>query len=129
MEKLKEKLWKELEEISHKPNMSVGDLEAVREMTETIKNICEIDMFEKGDGYSHDKGGWMDEGAHDRGPVYANRGYRRDKGYSGKRDSRGRYSREDARSEMMEHLEMALDAATEEDREDIKRFMRRIENA
>lgn len=129
MERLKDKLWKELDEIANKPSMSVGDLEAAREMTETIKNICEIDMLETGDGYSNNKGDWMDEGGRDRGPVYANRGSRRDKGYSGKRNSRGRYSREDARSAMMEHLEMALDAATEEDREDIKRFMRQIENA
>ena len=30
---------------------------------------------------------------------------------------------------MMEHLEMALDAASEQDREDIRRFMRKLENA
>lgn len=50
-------------------------------------------------------------------------------GYSSRRDSRGRYSRDDGRSEMMEHLEMAMDSATAEDRETIKRFMRQLENA
>lgn len=30
---------------------------------------------------------------------------------------------------MMEHLEMALDTANEKDRENIKRFMREMENA
>jgi len=30
---------------------------------------------------------------------------------------------------MMEHLEMALDAASDQDRETIKRFIRQIENA
>lgn len=50
-------------------------------------------------------------------------------GYSARsRDSRGRYSRDDGRSVMMEHLEMALDSATDQDREDIKRFMRKLEN-
>ena len=38
-------------------------------------------------------------------------------------------SRDDGRSEMMEHIEMAMDAATDEDRETIKRFMRQLENA
>lgn len=32
-------------------------------------------------------------------------------------------------SEMMEHLEMALDSASDQDRETIKRFMRQLENA
>ena len=50
-------------------------------------------------------------------------------GYSSRRDSRGRYSRDDGRSEMMEHLEMALDSASDQDRETIKRFMRQLENA
>ena len=50
-------------------------------------------------------------------------------GYSVRRDGRGRYSRDDGRSQMMEHLEMALDAANEQDREYIKRFMRKLENA
>ena len=45
------------------------------------------------------------------------------------RDSMGRYSRDDGRSEMMEHIEAALDAAGEKDREAIKRFMRQLENA
>lgn len=50
-------------------------------------------------------------------------------GYSSRRDNRGRYSRDDGRSEMMEHLEMAMDTATDQDREIIKRFMRQLENA
>ena len=50
-------------------------------------------------------------------------------GYSSRRDNRGRYSRDNGRSEMMEHLEMALDRASDQDRETIKRFMRQLENA
>ena len=49
--------------------------------------------------------------------------------YSTRRDKRGRYSRDDGRSEMMEHIEMAMDSANEQDRETIKRFMRQLENA
>lgn len=77
------------------------------------------------------------------GSSYANRGkhyvrghYSRDDGNGGmggyssrRRDSRGRYSRDDGRSEMMEHLEMALDSASDQDKETIKRFMRQLEQA
>ena len=82
----------------------------------------------------------LDGGDYGRGSSYANRGkhyvrghYSRDGGMNGystrRRDGRGRYSREDGRSEMMEHLEMAMDSATEQDRDTIKRFMRQLENA
>ena len=38
-------------------------------------------------------------------------------------------SRDDGRSEMMEHLEMAIEVADDQDRETIRRFMRQLENA
>jgi len=136
MDKLKDKLWKELDEIARKPEMSAGDLEAAHKLTDTIKNIDKICMLEEEGGYSEA----IDDGDYGRGSSYANRGkhyvrghYSRDggmrRGYSGRRDEQGRYSRDDGRSEMMEHLEMALDSATEEDREDIRRFMRKLKNA
>ena len=137
LHELKEKLWAELEELAEKRDMGAGDLEVVHKITDTIKNIDKICMLEEEGGYSEAVDG-MDYG---RGSSYANRGkhyvrghYSRDGGrdgmggYSSRRDNRGRYSRDDGRSEMMEHLEMALDSATEEDREDIKRFMRKLEN-
>lgn len=136
-DKLKDKLHEELEKIEHKPEMSAGDLEAAHKLTDTIKNIDKICMLEEGDGYSEA----VDSGDYGRGSSYANRGkhyvrghYSRDGGmdrggYSSRRDSRGRYSRDDGRSEMMEHIEMAIDSADERDREKIKRFMRELENA
>ncbi len=130
---LKDKLHEELEKIEHKPSLSAGDLEAAHKLTDTIKNIDKICMLEEEAGYSEAMD--MDNGGYGRGSSYANRGqhyvrghYSRD-GYSSRRDSRGRYSRDDGRSAMMEHLEMAMDAATEQDRETIKRFMRQMENA
>ena len=135
---LKEKLWAELEELAEKRDMGAGDLEVVHKITDTIKNIDKICMLEEEGGYSEAVDG-MDYG---RGSSYANRGkhyvrghYSRDGGrdgmggYSSRRDNRGRYSRDDGRSEMMEHLEMALDSASDQDRETIKRFMRQLENA
>lgn len=138
LHELKEKLWAELEELAEKRDMGAGDLEVVHKITDTIKNIDKICMLEEEGGYSEAVDG-MDYG---RGSSYANRGkhyvrghYSRDGGrdgmggYSSRRDNRGRYSRDDGRSEMMEHLEMALDSAGDQDRETIKRFMRQLENA
>ena len=124
MDKLKEKLWEELEEIDRKPEIGPGDLELAHKLTDTIKNIDKICMLEEGEGYS----------SANRGQHYVRGHYSRDGGmngggYSSRRDSRGRYSRDDGRSKMMEHLEAALDSATEQDREDIRRFMRNLENA
>ena len=138
MDKLKNKLWDELEKIDRKEELNPGDLELAHKLTDTIKNIDKICMLEDGEGYSSAVDG-MEYG---RGASYANRGkhyvrghYSRADGpdgvgdYSSRRDRRGRYSRDDGRSAIMEHLEMALDSANEQDREDIKRFMRKLENA
>lgn len=140
MHKLMEKTCKALEEIEHSGSFNVmdtADRKIVSELVDLKKNILKAQKLEdEMEGYSEDG---MDYG---RGSSYANRGqhyvrghYSRDgghnggMGYSSRRDSRGRYSREDGRSEMMEHLEMALDAADGNDKETIKRFMRQIEKA
>ncbi|NCE63760.1 hypothetical protein D1159_03995, partial [Pseudoflavonifractor sp. 524-17] len=118
LHELKEKLWTELDELAEKREMGAGDLELAHKLTDTIKNIEKICMLEEG-GYSSAVDG-MDYG---RGSSYANRGqhyvrghYSRADGrggYSMRRDSRGRYSRDDGRSEMMEHIGMAIDTADE----------------
>ncbi len=138
MDKLKEKLWEELAEIDRKPEIGPGDLELAHKLTDTIKNIDKICMLEDGEEYSEA----ADGDDYGRGSSYANRGkhyvrghYSRDggmgdSGYSSRRGGRrGGYSREGGRSEMMEHLEMAMDTATDQDRETIKRFMRQLEKA
>lgn len=142
MDDLRDKLCVELDEIARKPDMGAGDLEIAHKLTDTIKNIDKIKCLEEDGGYSQ-AGDWEMEGrgTYGGGSSYANRGkhyvrghYSRDGGmdgvnYSSRRDSRGRYSRDDGRSEMMEHLEMAMDSATEQDKETIRRFMRQLENA
>ena len=133
---LKDKLCEELEEFARKQEMGAGDLEVIHKLTDTIKNIDKICMLEEEVGYSEA----VDGGDYGRGSSYANRGkhyvrghYSRDGGMNGystrRRDGRGRYSREDGRSEMMEHLEMAIESANDQDRETIQRFMRQLENA
>lgn len=125
---LKEKLFEELEEFARKQELGAGDLEVLHKLTDTIKNIDKICLLEEEGGYSQDDG-------YDRGNSYANRGqhyvrghYSRD-GRGTRRDGMGRYSRDDGRSAMMEHLEMAMDAANDRDRENIKRWMRQLETA
>ena len=128
-DKLCDNLDKSYEEIRRNPGrLSSGDLEYVRMLTDTIKNIGKIEMLEEEGGYSQEDG--QDGGGYGRGVSYARGrgGYNRG-GRNPRRDSRGRYSRDDGRSEMMEHLEMALDSASDQDRETIKRFMRQLENA
>ena len=135
LHELKKKLWSELEELAEKREMGAGDLEVVHKITDTIKNIDKICMLEEEGGYSEA----VDGNDYGRGSSYANRGkhyvrshYSRDggmDGYSSRRNRLGRYSRDDGRSEMMEHLEMALDSASDQDKETIKRFMRQLEQA
>lgn len=141
LESIHDKLCDRLEEAGKSTNLSASDLDYIWKLTDTMKNIKKIEMLDEG-GYS----AAMDEESYGRGSSYANRGqhfvrghYSRDGGgrggnsgnggYSGRRDERGRYSRDDGRSAMMEHLEMALDSATDHDRETLRRAIQQLENA
>ena len=132
MDKLRDKLCDELDEIARKPEMSAGDLETAHKLTDTIKNIDKIEMLEEDGGYSQ-AGDWEMEGrgSYNRGSSYRGR----------KRDSMGRYSREgnysrrmysrgDAKEHMMMELEEAMNAATSErDKDIIRRAMSQLEQA
>ena len=136
MDKLKDKLCKELDEYARKPDMSAGDLEAIHKLSDTIKNLDKIEMLED-DRYS--QRGYSREGGNSyaRGSSYANRGmhyvrghYSRD-GYSDEgRGGRGGYSRHDAKEAMMNQMENLMDEAeSEREREIIRRAMSQLENA
>lgn len=100
MHDLKDLLCAELEDYAEKGKksgkMSMGDLESIHKLTDTVKNILKIDLLESDDGYSED-GAYMGEGriygtsydGYDRGTSYA-----RGRGRYAKRDSMGRYSRD-----------------------------------
>ena len=102
MHDLKDLLCAELEDYAEKGKksgkMSMGDLESVHKLTDTVKNILKIDMLEEESGYSED-GHYMGEGriygtSYESG--YSERGgssYARGRGRYAKRDSMGRYSR------------------------------------
>lgn len=86
---LKEMLCNELEEMTQKDELSMGDLDIAHKLTNTIKNIGKIEMLEDGDGYSRG-GDWEARGRFGRydegGSSYARRGTHY---------VRGHYSRDD----------------------------------
>lgn len=94
MHKIKQMLMDELEKYEKKSDLSIGSLEIIHKITDTIKNIDKIKMLEDG-GYSED-GGWEARGMYHDGISYNEGGssYARRK-----RDSMGRYSRDGEYSE------------------------------
>lgn len=160
MHDLKDLLCAELEDYAEKGKksgkMSMGDLESIHKLTDTVKNILKIDMLEEESGYSED-GAYMGEGriygtsydGYDRGTSYA-----RGRGRYAKRDSMGRYSsrgmsydddmsyarggryrnrgysRDDGKAYMMEQLEnMMEDAEKPAEKEALRRCMEALKRA
>ncbi len=125
MHELKEKLCEELEEIARKPEMGAGDLEIIHKLTDTIKNICKIDMLDEDGGYSR-AGNWEADmrGTYGRGSSYRGR----------KRDSMGRYSRTgrmysraEAKEELVDRIEDMMGGATEQEKMILRRAMDQLE--
>ena len=157
MEDLKDLLCAELEDYAEKGKksgkMSMGDLESIHKLTDTVKNILKIDMLEGETGYSED-GAYIGEGriygtSYDdemrRGGGYS---YARGRGRYAKRDSMGRYSRDDGymrrdvrgmrggysrdegKAYMMEQLEdMMEDAEKPAEKEALRRCMEALKRA
>ena len=157
MHDLKDLLCAELEDYAEKGKksgkMSIGDLDSIHKLTDTVKNILKIDMLEGETGYSED-GAYMVEGriygtSYDdgmrRGGGYS---YARGRGRYAKRDSMGRYSRDDGymrrdgrgmrdgysrddgKAYMMEQLEdMMEDAEKPSEKEALRRCMEALKRA
>ena len=157
MHDLKDLLCAELEDYAEKGKksgkMSMGALESIHKLTDTVKNILKIDLMESDDGYSED-GTYMGEGriygtSYDdgmrRGVGYS---YARGRGRYAKRDSMGRYSRDDGsmrhdgrgmrdgysreegKAYMMEQLEdMMEDAEKPAEKEALRRCMEALKRA
>lgn len=126
LEDLREATCKELERFAKGGEITSNNLDKIQKLTDIVKNIDKIEMLEDG-GYSED---WMGEGR-----MYGT-SYARGRRGNVKRDSMGRYSRDDAdysRSDAKEHMldklgEM-MDGADPNEREALKRAMREIERA
>ena len=154
MHDLKDLLCAELEDYAEKGKksgkMSMGDLETVHKLTDTVKNIMKIDVLKEEAGYSED-GHYMGEGriygtsyesgyserggsSYARGRRYAKRDsmgrYSRDGGMSYRGGMRGGYSRDDGKHYMMGELERLMDEAnTPTEREALKKCMQALERA
>lgn len=157
MHDLKDLLCAELEDYAENGKksgkMSMGDLDSIHKLTDTVKNILKIDMLEGEIGYSED-GAYIGEGriygtSYDdgmrRGVGYS---YARGRGRYAKRDSMGRYSRDDGymrrdgrgmrdgysrdegKAYMMEQLEdMMEDAEKPAEKEALRRCMEALKRA
>lgn len=129
LHKIKDALCRELEEAGRKieknDTLSAGDLEYLYKLTDTVKNIDKIEMLEES-GHSRD-GDWDANGTYNGGASYARR---RDSRGRYARDGYPRYSRDDAKSHMMQRLEELMDSASSErEREALRRCMEQIEKA
>ena len=156
MHDLKDLLCAELEDYAEKGKksgkMSMGDLDSIHKLTDTVKNILKIDMLEDESGYSED-GAYMGEGriygtSYDDGMRRGGYSYARGRGRYAKRDSMGRYSRDygsmrrdgrgmrdgysrdEGKTYMMEQLEdMMEDAEKPAEKEALRRCMDALKRA
>ena len=132
--------------------MSMGELDSIHKLTDTVKNILKIDMLEEESGYSED-GHYMGEGriygtSYDDEMRRGGYSYSRGRGRYAKRDSMGRYSRDDGymrrdvrsvrdgysrdegKAYMMEQLEdMMEDAEKPAEKEALRRCMEALKRA
>ena len=154
MHDLKDLLCAELEDYAEKGKksgkMSMGDLESIHKLTDTVKNIMKIDVLKEEVGYSED-GHYMGEGriygtsyddgmhreggySYARGRRYAKRDsmgrYSRDDGMSYRGGMRGGYSRDDGKHYMMEQLEEMMEEAEKPaEKEALRRCMDALKRA
>lgn len=130
---LKEMLCEELEEIVKKGELSAGALETVDKLTHSIKSLVTIMAMEEG-GYSND-GSYDNYGNGGNGGMNGG-SYNSYRGYSGRRgrDSMGRYtsgrrySRDEAKDEVMRHLEKAMNGASGDQRKIIQDAVEELKN-
>lgn len=129
IERLEHRLCTELDEISEKDHMSMGDLDMVDKGTRTLASIQKIRKSEGGQGYSQD-GGWAAQGTYGRGYGYAD-GMTEPRTDDGSYAMRRRrtvnqgYSQTDGPDEMRETLREMIDKGqlTQQQRQAANTFM------
>ena len=127
---LKKMLCRELEDVVKKGELSAGDLDVVDKLTHSIKSLVTIMAMEEG-GYSND--GSYDNygnGGMNGGSYNSYRGYssRRGRDSMGRYTSGRRYSRDEAKDEVMRHLEKAMTGASGEQRKIIQDAVEELKN-
>lgn len=142
MHKLREMLMEELRnfetEAKKKGELPAGTLEVIHKLTDTIKNLDKIEMYEEFSGESYEGGSYA-QGGNRGGNRGGGRGYSRADDMEmesfarrrrGGRRSSNNYSYNDGREDMMEHLEKLEEmAGSEEERKIIRRAMQQLEKA
>ena len=138
IEKIKKMLCKELDEYAMKSKISGSDLDMIWKLTDTVKNLDKIEMLEDGDSYD----GYSEMREY---PYMGGSSYERGRGRYAKRDRMGRYSsdmdddysermdrrysRDDAKDHLMSALGEAMEGASPNEREILKKCMRELERA
>lgn len=133
---LKEMLCEELEEYGSKDNLDVGGLEIVDKLAHAIKNIDKIiEAYEESEyssegSYARGRGGNGGQGGRSNRGSY--RSYARGRGRNARRDSMGRYSREDGYSmdgeEIVEEIRGLIQSAPDEyTRKELEKLTHRLE--
>lgn len=133
MEQLYDILCEELEKITAKGELTAGSLEAVDKIVDIMKDMEE--MGYSGDDMGSYRGSY--EGSYERGGRSRNsyerggRSYRGSYGrgsYAQRRDSRGRYSSNYSRHDIVEQLEDIMEQApNEQSRREIERLIMKME--
>lgn len=128
--KVKDMLCEELENVANKGELTAGSLDIVDKLTHSIKSIDTIiAMSEYEDDYS-ERGGssYMNRRSSRQNPVHSeNIDYGGTSSYA-RRDSRGRYSRDDNREHMINKLEdMAMNSTDERMRATINKCISELE--
>ena len=121
---LKDKLCDELEEYGEK-KLDAGTLDVVDKLAHTIKNLDTIiESYEEEQGYSRDMYDGM--AYEDRGRGMEGRSYARGRTGNVRRDSMGRYSRD---NKMMVHelRELMEEAPDERTKMEFKKFIEKME--
>lgn len=122
-DELKDMLVDKLDEYAEEGKLTISTLDTIHKLTDTVKNLCKIDMLEEAAEYTDNE--------------YSRR-YGRGASYARKRDNMGRYSREsyrrgysrdDAREHMIDQIEdMMQNASTDKEREALRKCMTVLQN-
>lgn len=127
--KLKRKLCEELEKLGGDEELSIGTLDVVHKLTDTIKNIDKILMLEE-DGYSgrnhYDDGG---DSYAPRRVHYVRGHYSRDGESNGGGSYRRGYSRDGGKEKICDMLyEMMEESGNERKREAYRKMIEQLES-